>query len=78
MRFVLNRHRNEKYWEEVEPDRWRCRVALAVPEPEVGLEYPNTAPAQDDDDPDRKYIVIGRGVEEPLPPTTEYLPKGWL
>ena len=76
--FALNRHRNPRIWEEIEPNRFRRRAATLPGTPETPLTYPGTDPSQPMDDPRRKYVVIGRGVDHPAPPPRPAGPPAWI
>lgn len=79
LKFVLNRHRSAKFWEERTPDRWRRRATEeSEPLAASGLAFPNTDPALEQGDPARKYIVVGRGVERPFAPSKDHLRDSWL
>jgi N-acetyl sugar amidotransferase len=71
--FAANRHRNKKYWDEVEPDIWVKReksIGLLDSIPvHPNLIYPEMS-AELDDEISRGYITIGKGVGWPNRPVT--------
>lgn len=69
--FAANRHRNRKFWEEVEPDTWVKRGQLA----DLSIEAPShpnlTYPPDSEQtyrDDSADYITIGKGVNWPAKP----------
>jgi len=69
--FAANRHRNRKFWEEVEPDIWVKRGQLA----DLSIEapsHPNLIYPPHSEQPHRDdsldYITIGKGVNWPAKP----------
>lgn len=76
--FVLNQHRNPKFWEEINPNSWRPRRLRVGFESSTPLSYMNTSMATKDGDLDHKYITIGRGVEYPPSPEKKDPVSDWL
>ena len=61
--FAANRHRNEKFWFQKEPDEWHLKKNIAKshkPNDNLELQYPNTS-----DSISNEYITIGKGVDWP-------------
>jgi hypothetical protein len=76
LQFVLNRHRNPKYWTEFEADRW-IRSNTCVEEggiPDLPIEYENVENFPSSKN--AKYITIGRGVSWPDQPKIDS--KRWI
>ncbi len=88
LRYVLNRHRNPKIWEEVSPNIWqrRAHTGEAHEIAEIGGR-PQTCPDLPYQQPGldlalaqhaRGYITVGRGVSHPAPPPRPKQPQGYL
>jgi len=60
--FAINRHRNEKFWTQKEPDKWSFKKKFTNKiKPAIQkLNYPNTIK-----DTKEEYITIGKGVDWP-------------
>lgn len=66
LQFALNRHRNEKYWNQISPDKWILKKSKAnqkIPNLRK-LIYPNSKELQARDEKN-SYITIGKGVNWP-------------
>lgn len=77
--FAANRHRNKKYWNEIEPDIWLRNqqsenVSTVLPSHPM-LTYPTSADKLNDND-SLGYITIGKGVDWPDKPLSKK--KSWL
>lgn len=60
---AANRHRNEKFWFQKEPDEWHLKKNIAKSyklDDNLELKYPNTS-----DSIGNEYITIGKGVDWP-------------
>ena len=67
LHFSLNRHRNKKFWSEIEPDIWIRNNATAVasaPPLDKAISYPCVEDLSDEKY-ERAYINIGKGVDWP-------------
>ena len=66
--FAANRHRNKKYWDEIEPDIWirREKAKADITEtPQLqNMPYPSTSYDLDDENV-QGFITIGKGVDWP-------------
>lgn len=69
--FAVNRHRNKKYWSEIEPDVWikknNSQSIEGTPSLSPNLAYPPSFDKLDDEDL-LGYITIGKGVNWPEKP----------
>jgi N-acetyl sugar amidotransferase len=68
LQFSMNRHRNTKFWDEVEPDIWvkKAKKDHEYSDSEtrsIRLEYPNSK--VNSDELKDKFITIGKGVDWP-------------
>lgn len=64
--FSINRHRNEKYWEQSDPDIWSFKKSKNIAlKPQLrNLTYPNSKDIVNKHSKN-KYITIGKGVDWP-------------
>ena len=68
LQFSMNRHRNKKFWDEVEPDIWvrkteKGKEDIDPKPPCIKLEYPNSEVNLGESK--NKFITIGKGVDWP-------------
>ena len=77
--FAANRHRNKKYWSEVEPDVWvkndNPKKHNSKPPSHPNLTYPPSTDQLNDTN-SLGYITIGKGVDWPEKPDIKA--KSWL
>lgn len=71
LEFLMDQHRNPKFWRETSPRQWRfsgwsirgpSRCGIAAPEEDRGIAYTVNAVLEDRDEP--QYIVIGKGYPD--------------
>ena len=69
LQFAADRHRNKKYWEEVEPDVWTRRNRIidvpSAPPQHPSLMYPLDLEDKTLNSKRNKFITIGKGVDWP-------------
>ena len=78
--YVMSRHRNTAYWDEVEPDVWSRRAKIDIPSvsPEHrNLRYPQCMNLMDGSSA-RQYITIGKGVDWPARTEDSQIINNWL
>lgn len=77
--YAANRHRNPRLWEETTPNSWRRRQLMpAVADAGNPLDDRFTDPGIDPPSPDRKYTIVGKGVDWPKSPDVHDGDKSWL
>ena len=81
LQFAADRHRNKKYWEEVEPDVWNRRNRIidvpSSPPQHPSLMYPLDLEDKTLNSKRNKFITIGKGVDWPAE-TDEKSSKKWI
>jgi N-acetyl sugar amidotransferase len=81
LQFAMDRHRNSKFWDQIEPDVWVRKDKLESRLDDdynfTQLNYPNSE--VDPDELNSKYITIGKGVNWPRRDAEKYVKKiDWL
>ena len=64
LQFVVDRHRNKRFWEEVEPGRWAARNSVTGGGSTVGQSnsiFGFIENSKLDNDGSRRYVTIGKG-----------------
>jgi N-acetyl sugar amidotransferase len=81
LQFSMNRHRNKKFWDEIEPDIWVNKKNRTLKErgldykiPE--MKYPNCK--SESYETNEKFITIGKGVNWPHPVIKNKINNKWL
>lgn len=81
LQFSMNRHRNGKFWDEIEPDIWVNKKDQAIKERELDyripeMKYPNCKSKSYETN--EKFITIGKGVNWPLQLNKNTINNDWL
>jgi hypothetical protein len=64
LQFLINQHRNPKFWEETLPGQWRLKSAAAMsssPAKDLPLSCAFTENSVLEDREEAGYIIIGKG-----------------